>query len=293
MKFYLIAVAALMLSFLLNPVPLLSQETPDDTIEVPPPKVRKYSLGNPVPDRRLRDLSPDRPDYTESPITVDAGRAQIETDFVLFDFGGNFFDEDRPVYLDNVVVLNNIIKVGLSQQVDMQLVLPLLSFREEQLDSQTQLSMNFVPAAGLRFKFNLVGNNGSKFALGVMPYGIVDLLRSEDQLEDVGIAVPVSYRLSQDVSIGAMGTAHGKPGKTFFTDHSLSVSFPILNDFDLKGFGEVVTSFWYEEYEWHYSANAGIIYQPVKDIIIDAGAFVGLTELMPGLNVFTGVTFRL
>src|SRR5262245_40365351 len=42
---------------------------------------RRYWLLNPTPDRLLRELSTDRPDMTESPFTVDAGRIQIETNF--------------------------------------------------------------------------------------------------------------------------------------------------------------------------------------------------------------------
>ena len=38
----------------------------------------QYRLTNPTPDPLLRDLTTDRPDLTESPITVDAGRMQVE-----------------------------------------------------------------------------------------------------------------------------------------------------------------------------------------------------------------------
>ena len=43
-----------------------------------------YSLLNPTPDKDLRDLSADRPGKFFTPITVDAGRLQIESDFVSF-----------------------------------------------------------------------------------------------------------------------------------------------------------------------------------------------------------------
>ena len=43
-----------------------------------------YNLFNPVPENLLRDLSPDRPDATESPYTVDAGHYQLEMDFANF-----------------------------------------------------------------------------------------------------------------------------------------------------------------------------------------------------------------
>jgi hypothetical protein len=47
-------------------------------------------LFNPTPDRLLRDLTTDRPDVTESPFTVDAGRIQAETNL----FG---YARSRPI----------------------------------------------------------------------------------------------------------------------------------------------------------------------------------------------------
>ena len=41
----------------------------------------KYNLFNPTPDDHLRPFNTDRPSKTDSPITVDAGRFQLEADF--------------------------------------------------------------------------------------------------------------------------------------------------------------------------------------------------------------------
>src|SRR5213594_318437 len=43
-----------------------------------------YTIFNPVPHDLMRELSPDRPDKTESPYTVDAGHFQLEMDFVNY-----------------------------------------------------------------------------------------------------------------------------------------------------------------------------------------------------------------
>jgi hypothetical protein len=44
------------------------------------PAAEMYWLGNPVPSDKMRELSTDRPDTTESPYTVDAGHFQIEAE---------------------------------------------------------------------------------------------------------------------------------------------------------------------------------------------------------------------
>ena len=51
-----------------------------------PPDKSGFQLFNRVPDSLLRELSPDRPDKTESPYTVDAGHFQIEMDFANYTF---------------------------------------------------------------------------------------------------------------------------------------------------------------------------------------------------------------
>ena len=43
-----------------------------------------YTIFNPVPRDLMRELTPDRPDKTESPYTVDAGHFQLEMDFANF-----------------------------------------------------------------------------------------------------------------------------------------------------------------------------------------------------------------
>src|SRR5688500_19361057 len=70
----------------------------------------KYNLFNPTPRGEMRDMSTDRPDTTESPLTVDAGHFQLEM---------SFFDVSRH---ETAVAPMNL-KVGLTDNSDLQLVL--------------------------------------------------------------------------------------------------------------------------------------------------------------------------
>src|SRR5208282_2636340 len=56
-----------------------------ETNSVPPDK-SGYNLFNPVPENLMRELTPDRPDKTESPYTVDAGHFQLEMDFANYTY---------------------------------------------------------------------------------------------------------------------------------------------------------------------------------------------------------------
>ncbi len=77
---------------------------------------RQFNLFNPTPREYLRDLAPDRPDTTESPITVDAGRFQIEASF--FDYGRN---DDGGVEEEAFTYGADNLKVGL-HNADLQFV---------------------------------------------------------------------------------------------------------------------------------------------------------------------------
>ena len=71
-------------SAVLSPRPAL-RASAQETNSVPPDK-SSYNLFNPVPENLMRELSPDRPDKTESPYTLDAGHFMLEMDFANFTY---------------------------------------------------------------------------------------------------------------------------------------------------------------------------------------------------------------
>ena len=95
-----------------------------ETNAVPPDK-SGYNLFNPTPDEYMREISPDRPDKTDSPFTVDAGHFQLEMDYANFTYDaptaahGNLKTEDYQIAPMNV-------KVGVLNNMDFQLVLAAL-----------------------------------------------------------------------------------------------------------------------------------------------------------------------
>src|SRR5271154_5532391 len=87
-----------------------------ETNAVPPDKAG-CNLFNPVPENLMRELTPDRPDKTESPYTVDAGHYQLEMDFANYTYNDSGGTTTRAW---NVAPFN--IKAGLLNNVDLQFV---------------------------------------------------------------------------------------------------------------------------------------------------------------------------
>ena len=127
-------------------------------------------LGLPAPfvlalEPPVRALSADRPDSTESPLTVPRGMWQIESSFFSLtkdDTGGTDFE--------SWVLGETNVKFGTTSQSDLQLVLqPYVHERE-------RTAMGLAEAHGIgdvevRFKWNLWGNDGGgATAGGLLPY---------------------------------------------------------------------------------------------------------------------------
>src|SRR5688500_17973135 len=81
-----------------------------------------FHLFNPTPSQYLRAMDTDGPGTTESPYTVDAGHFQIEMTFLAYAAERDPF-EGEPYELEALAILPMILKVGLFNRVDAQLVL--------------------------------------------------------------------------------------------------------------------------------------------------------------------------
>jgi hypothetical protein len=131
-----------------------------------------YTIFDPVPGELLRELTPERPDKTESPYTVDAGHVQLEMDFANLTL-----DDSNAVrtHAWNVALFN--IKIGLLNNVDLQFVFDdYLWVRTHDRVTRTTTVGDFTP----RLKINVWSNDGGPTALGFVPF--VKFPTNSDQL---------------------------------------------------------------------------------------------------------------
>ena len=120
-----------------------------------------YSFINPTPDALLREMSTDRPDSTESPFTVDAGRVQIEMDMVNFTHDRSGGDRTREWGL---APFN--LRLGLRHNFEVGVfVAPFIHVTEEPAGGP-KTTMRGIGDTTLRAKFNFWGNDDGPTALG-------------------------------------------------------------------------------------------------------------------------------
>ena len=253
-----------------------------------------HHLFNPTPRDQWRPLSADRPDATESPITVDAGAVQIET--TLLQYGRDEHNDDGTSVQSFLVLATNL-KLGLTDRIDLQLVFEPFAYQDTEPDGGGGTILEGFGSLQLRLKANLWGNDGGETALGVLPFlGIPtgNDLGSEEL--GGGVALPFSMALAEGVSLGLM------PQIAFVHDgddddhdveflHTAVVGFELPADFGVYvEYVGVASSDSATEYAASFSTGA--TYGVSEDLQLDAGLLVGLSRDAEDLVLFTGFTLR-
>lgn len=261
---------------------------PDET----PADKTAFNLFNPTPDRLLRPLSADRPDATESPITVDAGRFQLEMSALSFTY-----DDEDGVRHRSLAVGDTNLKVGLLHNADLQFVFTAWSEEESDPGAGPSTTRSGFGDVQLRLKINLWGNDSGATALGVMPYITIPTggELSSDRVEGGFIAM-WAWDFAQDLSLGLQGEV------AFLYDDTDDAYDTEFSHTGVLGIGVTEELGVYLEYlgvasgddEEGYDAyfSGGLTLQVAPNVVFDVGALVGLTQDAEDVAAFTGITVR-
>jgi Putative MetA-pathway of phenol degradation len=258
-----------------------------------PPDKSGYNLFNPVPENLMRDLSPDRPDATESPYTVDAGHYQLEMDFANYTY--NQTDGTTTKAWD---VGDFNFKIGLLNNVDFQMVYDnYLNVYTEDGSGKSTTQSGFGDFT-TRLKVNLWGDDSGKTAFALLPY--VTFPTSTDHLEnnevEGGVIFPLAVSLPHDFDLSmetAVSVIENSVNNGYHEEFILSASLdhPIIGN--LSGFVEFYSNFTTESHSsWVGTADTGLEYLVTKNIQLDLDCYFGVTKAAPDFNPFCGITIR-
>jgi hypothetical protein len=262
------------------------------------PEKRRYTLFNPTPDALLREFATDRPDRTESPFTVDAGHFQLEMDLLFYIYDrADAGDVDETVKTLAVAPLN--FKVGLFNNIDLQFVVLPYNFQwthDRAADSRTSAS-GFGDIL-LRCKINLWGNDGGRTAFGVMP--VIKFPTNQDDLGnhavEGGVILPLAIQLPDGWNLGTMVQVNYVQDSERSDYHAEVIeSFTVGHDIigELAGYLELFSNNSTERHAgWIATFDVGFTYEVWRNVQLDAGMNVGLTEAADDLNPFVGLSVR-
>lgn len=251
-----------------------------------------YNLFDPVPNEKMRELSTDRPDTTESPYSVDAGHYQIEWEAVSYGT-----DRDDGVRT-NVLTSSINLKAGLSDDIDLQLVLEPHTrvTTKEDGDSDTESGMNDTE---VRLKINMWGNDGGDTALAIMPF--VRFATHDDDFGDDGkteggIIVPLGFSLPGGWESAAMfevDRVRNEDNDGYINEYLQSITFAHDITAEVGGFLEFVHDKRDEsgaESETYF--DAGLTYALGPYVQLDAGFNLGLSDAAEDTRVFIGFSYK-
>lgn len=251
-----------------------------------------YSLFRPTPDESLRDMATDRPDKTESPITVDAGRVQIEMDFIAYTRSASAGETART---RDIAPFN--VKVGLTSATELQVAYGALS-RVTVDGGAAKTRESGTDDVVVRVKHNLWGNDGGATALAVMPFVKLPAGTRADLNDSVegGLIVPFARDLGGGVGLGLMGEIDvlrrdSGSGYRAMLVGSAALGFDVTDQFGL--FAEV-----YAEQSLADGADTavtvggGATYAVNDHLQLDAAVNLGVTPAADDLNLLAGLTRR-
>ena len=264
-----------------------------ETNAVPPDK-SGYNLFNPTPDKYMREISPDRPDKTDSPYTVDAGHFQLEMDFANYTE-----DNANGVRTEtwNVAPVN--LKVGVLNNVDVQFILDdYLHARTVDPVAGTATTQSGFGDFTTRVKINLWGNDGGPTAFGVMPF--VKFPTNTDHLGnnavEGGVIFPLEVKLPGDWDMGletAASFLRNDANGNYHTEFDNMVTFDHNIIGKLSGYCEFFSSVSTERgASWVGTIDVGLEYLVTKNVQLDCGCNVGVTHAADDVNPFAGITVR-
>ncbi len=267
---------------------MLAQETNS----VPPDK-SGYNLFNPVPENLMRELSPDRPDETESAYTVDAGHYQLEMDFVNFTY-----DRTDGTTTKTWEVGDFNFKAGLLNDVDVQFDYDnYLNVRTEDGSGNSTTQSGFGDFT-TRLKVNLWGDDSGRTAFALLPY--VKFPTSTDDLGnnavEGGVIFPLSVSLLYDFDLSLETAASYIKNEDDDGYHeefiaSASVDHQIIGK--LSAFLEFFSNFSTESHAgWVGTVDTGLEYLVTKNVQFDCDCYFGVTPAAADYNPFCGITVR-
>lgn len=246
----------------------------------------RYSLFHATPKDQMRDFSIDRPDVTESPITVDGGHFQFEGDIIKWTKEGGTGGAELLTYM------SGLYKIGLSHTWDIHIGIEAYNVLK---DSEGNTLDKGYGATAVRLKHNFWGNDGdNKTAFGMIPYVLFPSGNIFDRQKVIyGIGFPFSYTLSETLGLGAQPQVDFIPDEET-GDYDMSyfqtivLGGPVIGNLDFYVEGLAI----FFKGNANYLANGGLIYNVSDNVKIDIATNIGLNKEAP-TRAYLGLSFRI
>ncbi len=255
-----------------------------------------YTLFDPTPDDQMRPFSPDRPGKSHSPLTVDAGHFQFESDAWNYSF--DRWSPTATTSRATVIGAPNL-KLGLTNRVEFDVETTLYNS-----DSMRSAASGVQRARGagdllLGGKVNLFGNDGGDQALGLLGFVKVPTAAPGvgNGTTEFFLNMPFVTALPRKVSLTIEPSFNlvrnlNKPGYQGDPQVILNVSRPVLVPSVTASLGLALDFPADHNVGTRHTLGPALQWLVTPALQLDAGLYVGVSKAAPDYNPYVGIAFR-
>ncbi len=231
-------------------------------------------------------------DKTDCPFTLDAGHFQIEMDFADFTYNLSNGEHGKSITY-RMAPLNA--KIGLLNNVDLQLVLVPWLLERTWLADGTIADRSGMDGITPRLKINLIGNDSGFFAIALIPFLTIPIGLGAAGAIEWGLGIPYAFDIP-GWDAGAQTTMYSNREDAtspyqLELSNSVSIGHKIFSSISYSG--ELFNSFTLNHAASPiWTADTWFTYQSDENWRIDAGVYIGLSSAADSWQPWVGMTWR-
>ena len=254
-----------------------------------------YTLFDPTPDDQMRPFSPDRPGKSHSPLTVDAGHFQFESDAWNYSF--DRWSPTGTTSRATVIGAPNL-KLGLTNRVEFDVEATL--YTSQSMRGPGGVAQRATGAGDLLLggKVNLFGNDGGDRSMGLLGFVKVPTAAPGvgNGTTEYFLNVPFVTALPRQVSLTVEPSINlvrnlNKPGLSGDSQIILNLSRPLV---------PAVTASLGLSLDYpadhavgpRHTLGPALQWLVTPALQLDAGIYVGVSKAAPDWNPYVGIAFR-
>lgn len=255
-----------------------------------------YTLFDPTPDDQMRPFSPDRPGKSHSPLTVDAGHFQFESD--AWNYAFDHWSPTATTSRATVIGAPNL-KLGLTNRVELDIVASL--YNSDSMRSGTSGVQRARGAGDLLLggKVNLFGNDGGDRALGLIGFVKVPTAApglGNDMAEfflnmPFVTALPRMLSLTIEPSFNLVRNLN-KQGYEGDPQIILNVSRPVFTPAITAALGLALDFPADHAVGTRHTLGPSLQWLAAPNLQLDVGLYIGVSKAAPDYNPYVGIAFR-
>ncbi len=257
----------------------------------------RFTLFNPTPDDQMRPFSPDRPGRSHSPLTVDAGHFQFESD--AWNYAFDHWSPTETTTRATTVGAPNL-KLGLTNRTEIDVAVPL--YNSVAMRSRTGGGVQRAQGAGdllLGGKVNVFGNDGGDRALGLIgfvkvPTAAVGL---GNDMAEFFLNMPFVTALPRMVSLTVEPSFNlvrnlNKQGYEGDPQIILNLSRPAFASTVTASLGLALDFPADHAVGTRHTLGPSLQWLVTPNLQLDAGLYIGVSKAAPDYNPYVGLAFR-